>query len=262
MQRNPKRLLVGGLVLVTLIALAVGFNRDSAPQAQTLDVVNDIQPVSATFADFRTTNNQMASMTAEEMRECLKDTHPNMHSGICYFLRGQQRLPDGIAVEKVDFYFGSADNVRAGSGDGILYIGFIKNQLVAVITVSGSEETITVLVQCMNGAEFTWPEEEMPKNLIAVGTYIPNEHFTISPGEGLIHHVSYVVAIDLAGRHNLSLYQGDRFDPRNLITPKFALTLESNTDREQVTVLVNPGDIFDLVNMTYTPSNPRPNGAG
>ena len=82
--------------------------------------------------------------------------------------------------------------------------------------------------------------------------------FTIGPREGLIHHVDFPTAIDLADRFGLGLYRGRLMSTAQLITPAQARRLQNRTDWEQVTVRVYSGDRFDLNHMTYNGWPARP----
>ena len=69
------------------------------------------------------------------------------------------------------------------------------------------------------------------------------EAFTIGAGEGLVHHVSYQESIDRAEACGLPVYMGKGASAVP-ITYDEARRLESATDRIQVTVPLQVGDVF------------------
>ncbi|HWH07154.1 MAG TPA: hypothetical protein VNU47_01340 [Candidatus Paceibacterota bacterium] len=71
----------------------------------------------------------------------------------------------------------------------------------------------------------------------------PAEAFTIGAGEGLVHYVSYQESIDRAEACGLPVYMGKGASAVQ-ITYDEARGLESMTDRVQVTVPLQIGDVF------------------
>jgi hypothetical protein len=221
--------------------------------AKRVDVVNGVPPMSTSLAGIAPTLDDMANMSPQARGRYLEQNWPHLDEDVAYYLREMGKLSPETAVHRVEFRFGSLNNVRAESRDGERR-GYFENQLIALVYPRGSRVPMSVIVQCLNGT-FALPEEL--ERLQAVGSHTPQERFTIGPREGLIHHVDFPVAIDLAERFNLPLYRGRSFNQRFRITSDQARRLESTTDRLQVTVYVVEGDRFDLVNMTFTPSPRR-----
>lgn len=235
--------------LVLCLAMVAGLS--CSKTQQTTDVVHGLPPVSDAFERIEETNRAMATMNPEQRRAYLHQHWPNLEEGIVYFLRQRGRINSSETVSRVDFRYGSLDSVRAEGGDGEIKTGYFNNQLVALVYVNGRGEALAVIVRCLNGM-FAEPEDFQSLPQLVSNT--PVERFTIGPREGLVDHVPFPVAIDLAERHNLPLYRGHRINRRRLITPAQARQMEPRTDVVQVTVRVYTGDQFDLVNNTYTPA--------
>lgn len=248
-----RRKIVFGVALAIIAVICILAFWPSKTQA--VDVVNGVTPVSTALGDIRVTLAELAQMPVEQRETRLRQEWPNLEESVVYFLRQRDRLPRDAEVERVRFFFGSMDNVRAVDGDGNMHEGYFRDQLVARVDIRGHEKPIDVIVQCLNGVM------SLPEDLAALqplGTATPEQRFTIGPREGLVHHVDYPVAIDLAQRFNLPLYRGQHMTETARITPDQARQLEPMTDRVQVTVQVYEGDTFDLMRMSFTPSSRRP----
>lgn len=224
-----------------------------AKQPERVDLVNGIPPISRSMASISQTLEKMAAMKPEERGAYLERTWPHLSTDVVYYLRRLAKIGRDSKVSRVEFRYGSLENVSAESASGERF-GFFRNQLVALVHVEGVPKPIAVLVQCMNGT-FALPEEI--GRLQQVGSHTPVERFWIGYREGLIHHVDFPTAIDLAQRFNLPLYRGRKIEERYRITPAEARQLEPTTDRIQVTVHVVEGDEFNLRTMTFTPSPRR-----
>lgn len=217
------------------------------------DLVKGVPPMSTSLAGIAPTLDEMARMSPERRGRYLEQNWPHLDEDVVYFLRQMGKLSPTTSVRRVEFRFGSLNDVVAESSEGQRR-GYFEDQLVALVYTRGAREPIAVIVQCLNGT-FALPKEL--RSLQAVGSHTPQEQFTIGPREGLIHHVDFPVAIDLAERFNLPLFRGRTLNQRFQISPDQARRLESTTDRLQVTVYVVEGDRFDLINMTFTPSPKR-----
>lgn len=241
------------LVVCLTALVAVGCSKKQ------VDLVNGVPPVATSLAGVEETLSTLASLPPGERGAYLERTWPHLEEDVVYYLRRIGKLPlYGTPVTRVEFLYGSMDYAVAESGDGQRRQGFFSNQLVAVVYPQG-REPIPVIVKCLNGT-FMLPED-LRQHLQMVGDHAPEERFTIGPREGLIHHVDFPTAIDMAQQFNLPLYRGRIIDDKFRITPDEARHLESTTDRLQVTVYVVEGDQFNLVSMTFTPSPRRGGGA-
>lgn len=241
------------VLLVGLVALLLSL---ACASREKIDVVNGVPPVSDALSSIAPTLDAMGEMPPDQRGAYLEQNWPHLDEGVVYFLRDKKKLARNDRVDRVEFLFGSLNKVTAESGDGRNRHGYFEDQLVALVYVRGQSKPIKVIVHCLNGIFST---EDDLKGLQAVGSHTPMERFTIGPREGLIHHVDFPVAIDLAERFRLPLYRGKDMNPRNRITPDQARALENTTDRLQVTVYVVQGDRFDLAADTFTPS-PRRRG--
>ena len=217
-----------------------------------IDVVNGVLPVSTAGEGIGSIFPELDGLTPAAMQARIARDYPNLEEGVTYYLRQLGKLNPDQRVEGVTFYFGSLEDVQAESGDGALHRGYIPNQLLASVKIQGENDPMVVIVQCLNGT-FMLPGQL--DSTLLVWAEVPVEQFTIAAGEGLAHHVPYQVAIDLAQRHGLTLYHGRNPVAPNEITPDEARGMETNTDHVQVTVRVYEGDVFNLVNGTYSPAH-------
>ena len=239
---------------MVVVALLIYISWPTSKTVKAVDVVNGITPASSALSDIRVTLQELARMPTNQREARLRQDWPRLEQGVVYFLRRANRLPDNTEVERVEFRFGSLDHVRAQDGAGNQHEGYFRDQLVARVYLRGDQKPVDVIVQCLNGTFFL-PEDY--NKLQPIGSYNVAERFTIGPREGLIHHVDFPVAIDLAERFHLPLYRGRHMKDKAQISPAEARRLEPMTDRVQVTVQVYEGDAFDLVSMTYTPATRR-----
>jgi len=220
-----------------------------------VNVVRGVPPISEALSQVAQAADRMATLPVGERGAYLEQHHPHLKTDLLYYLRDMEKLSSAQEVTRVEFRYGSLQDVAAESGDGETRHGFFEDQIIALVYIQGAEFPITVIVECLNGI-FTLPEQL--RGLQLVGDHAPRERFTIGPREGLTHHVSYATAIDLATRFNLPLYRGRNLGAQNRITPTEARALESQTDRVQVTVRVFEGDVFDLRRMQFIPAPRRP----
>lgn len=250
------RSFLGVVCLLVFLAVCGGCEK-RAPQtiSRGVDLVRAIHPVSTDLANTRVTIEALAGMQPQVRLARLRQDWPRLEESLVYFLRSNGRIRQDQEVRNVDFRFGSLEGVEAEDATGRRHRGYFENQLVARVSLAGVQQPIDVLVNCLNGL-FALPGEM--DRLQPLYTAVPQQRFRIARREGLVHHVDYPVAMDLAQRFNLDLYQGRRMVPRKKITPQRGRELEPTTNRLQVTVKVYPGDEFDLVAMRFTPSSQRP----
>lgn len=218
-----------------------------------IDVVNGVDPVGRQLYDgVHIWVKDMAKMPAAERQAYLRQAAPHLEQSVPYFLRQAGKMSVADRVERVQFLYGSLDDVKAGDKQGNVHRGYAKDQLIARVFIEGKKEPVDVFVQCLNGVFSLTPGDY--DRLQDLGAYNVAERFTIEAGEGLVHHVDYPVAMDIAERHGLKLYRGSRQTSSREITVAEARRLENRTDQIQVTVQVYAGDVFDLNTMTYTPA--------
>jgi hypothetical protein len=228
----------------------------SAPPKPQVDVVNGIRPASTALHGIHVFVRELVKLPEADRAAYLKEARPRLEQGVAYYLRHDPSIPparrikEDQTIDRVEFFFGSLNNVTADDQAGTKHQGYFKDQLVARVSVHGAAP-IDVLVQCLNGL-FVLPGQI--DHLQSLGAAIPVERFTIGKGEGLINYVDFPVAIDLAERFQLSLYRGKVMTKAHLIDPVAARGLEHETDRVQVTVRVVEGDSFNLVTQQFQPS--------
>lgn len=223
---------------------------------ENVDVVGGVRPISNALFNIHTWVKDMAGMPAAERQEYLRRAAPHLEESVPYFLRGVGKMSATDQVERVQFFFGTLENIDAEEFGGKKRHGYAKDQLVARVFIKDRKEPIDVLVQCLNGV-FALTPGDVGK-LQDLGTYPVAKRFTIGKGEGLINHVDFPVAMDLSERFHLQLFETKRIKAGNEISVEKARTLEDKTGEVQVTVLVYEGDTFDLGTMQFTPSPNRP----
>lgn len=236
-------------MLFSLLSLIVGCEK-SEP-VENIDLVAGIPPVSTAYASIAEFLPELEDLTSQQILERIATEYPHLDEGVVYYLREKGKIPTGAAVSRVEFRYGSLDGVRAESADGTVHDGYFHNQLLASVWTSASPDPLTVIVTCLNGT-FMLPGQL--DSTLFVSIEVPTERFVIGRGEGLIHHVDFDHAIDLAQRFNLPLFRGREIGREHAITPDQARALEGETDRVQITVMVFEGDQFDLAQGSYTPA--------
>lgn len=244
-----RTIIIAGAAGLAIVAAAF------AVQAAKVDLVNGVTPMSRSMASIERTIDRLGELPAEQRGAYLERTWPHLDEDVVLFLRDQGRIESGARVSRVEFRFGSLDNIWAQEAGGESRFGYVEDQIVAIIHVVGTEKPLIVLVQCLNG---TFISLDQTSGLQSLGSHEPVEQFTIGPREGLVHHLDYPAAILTAQRFGLPVYKGSSQVPGNRITYAKAFSLESRTDWTQVTVRVFPGDTFDLANGIYDPANGPP----
>lgn len=237
---------------IGVIAVLLAFAAACGKKTPTVDVVNGISPVSTSLAGVRVTMDQLAQLPPAERAARLQRDWPHLAEEVGYYARNHSLIPSGANVERIEFVYGSLAQVRANDGAGAGHDGKADNQLIARVHVAGQASPIDLFVVCLNG--MVADPRDMGK-LQTLTTSVPAQQFTIGRREGLVHHVDYPLAIDLAERFNLPLYAGQQMREADRITPERAWRMEPDTARVQVTVRVYEGDRFDLVANTYTPAH-------
>lgn len=198
--------------VVIVLAFAMGCGKGT-------DLVNGHPAVSASLADVRAA---LTPLNPAQRAAFMQQHYPDLGQRLVWFLRNRGKIPNGSSVERVDFFFGSQDHVRAEDGAGQTNTGFFKDQLVARVHIQGQQNPLDVLVACLNGT-FDLPGDLVSAGMTSLGTQVPHERFTIANGEGLIPHVGFRTAIELARQHHIALYRGKKQIATNLITPDQAL---------------------------------------
>ena len=235
------------IIIAMMSILAVSGCKKSAPA---VDVVNGVTQVSDSMSGVRVTMEQLAQLPATERAARLNKDWPHLSEDVTYYAKVNGLIPRSATVNHVDFLFGSLKNVRAGDHNGVQHTGYANNQLVARIHLEG-QAPIDLFVLCFNGMVAAPKDME---DLQLLGSAMPIEQFTIGRRQGLVPYVDYPVAISLAEKFHLPLYQGRQQTAGRLISPEQARQMEPNTARVQITVKVYPGDRFDLAAGTYSPA--------
>jgi hypothetical protein len=244
------------ICLAMLAIVSLGLIQIACSEAEAVDLVGGIEPASTAFGgNIHGYAQELARLPADQRKEYLDRARPRLEEGVVYFLRDMGRIRAGERAERVEMFFGTVEGTQATDRSGKVHRGYFKDELVARVHLSGGR-TEDALVRCLN----MWlelPEHIEKLQPLRDTRFNELQEFTIGRGEGLVHHVDYAVAMDLASRHNLPLYRGRVQDQRFQITVEQARGLESRTDFEQVTVGVVEGDRFDLANGTWRRSNRR-----
>ena len=241
-----------GIIIFLLAALLVIGWVFFWPQAKGAELVHGVAPVSTRLQSIAPTIEEMARIqNPAERQAVLQRNWPHLQQDIIYYLRGDGKIQPNEQVARVEFRFGSLEGVQGESASREYQRGFVKDELIATIFVTG-RDPFHVLVLCTNGMVASLDDVQ---GLQLVGSHnVPMERFTIGRAKGLVHYVDYPLAIDLAERFNLPLYRGRDQRDANRITPAQARALENRTDWTQVTVGVKEGDVIDLRTGSYTPA--------
>jgi hypothetical protein len=235
--------LVAGVAIILALGLMAGCKKK-------VDVVEGISPVSTALSGVRVTIQQLAQLPPAERAARLRRDWPHLSEEVVYYARAHRLIPANAEIRRVEFLFGSLDRVSAMDSTRATREGFFKDQLVARLHADDGP-SVDLIVLCLNGMVAS--PKDMGK-LQNIGIQFPVQRFMIGPREGLVHHVDYPLAIDLAEKFNLPLYAGRQMIDKRRITPAEARRMEPDTARTQVTVCVFEGDRFDLVAGTYTPA--------
>lgn len=247
MQPGSSRLLMPAICTLA-VALAVGgaFLSLRPAQAASVDVVNGVAPVYQPFFDDGLAINQkLASMGSDQERMAyLSEHYPHLDDIVIDHLRQSFSIPLGAIVAKVEFHFGSSDDVTASTGDNKRVRGYFKDQLVAYVTLAGEDAPRLFAVQCTNGMALAIGASA--PRLQALVSYDPVQPFTVEQGRGLAFYTKdFPKAIAIARACNFPLYL-----ERGTHQPISAeQALATDTDWKQVTVGVKPGTWVDPQNL-------------
>lgn len=238
-----KRKIFAGVVLVIIIVLII-----FSVMKNKKDVVGGIQPMEESGIGWRTEIiDSLRKLPQDQRSEFIQKNVPQLNSQLIRFLRNSRY---DCNVDSVTYLFGSGKAKGVQSGDGNTYDGYYDEQLYAVIKGETCfKDSLVVFVQCLNGT-FSLKG----KTVQNLGSYKPR--FTIEKGNGINAYVDYQTSIFLAEHFKLPVYIGRDPRFRKRISYQMAKDLEVHLDRKQVTVLVYPGDEFDLGTMSYVRLNP------
>ena len=236
------------VIVATLAAVAI----QSCSSSHGKDLVEDFPPKTEHSQDFNQFLTQLQGMNAGQAIEALEGRKAGLTRKIVIFAKRQGVINLESTIDSIVYHRGSANKAEADDATGARNTGHFDNRLVAYLYTDGNEDPTKILVACMNGI-FRIITGGNFERLVSDFT---NFEFTIAKNEGLLHHVNdYRTAIRIANMFGLSLYEGQRMLEDREIGQDRALQLENQTDRTQVTVWVEPGDHFNLNNMTLTRRN-------
>ncbi len=238
-QHKFSTLTIGAMVILAMLLTGCG---------KGTDVVTGHLPVSAALAQVR---EAIVPLPPAKRAAYMQQHFPDLGQQLVWFLREHNTLPNGATVQNVEFFAGSLEKVKAEDGNGVTNEGFFENQLVARVHIVGQQKPVDVIVSCLNGA-FNLPGNLVQAGMTPLGTQTPVERFTIANGEGIVPHVGYITAVELARKHHIMLYRGKKQDPVHIIS--YDEALKADTDQTQITAGVKPGDKFDLIAGAYTPA--------
>ncbi len=208
------------------------------------DLVNGIDPMVAPDMDIiHLINDSLHHANGREEMKQIMDRNPWVAPRVVTFARKLGIVDANAKIDSVVFCWGSQD-AQAQDKTGEWFKGKFTDQLVAFIFHDGKPAPAGVLVTCTNGVMV--PLSDLDR----IGTQ--SLEFTIEKGEGINSYVDFQTSIMLAERFNLSLYKGPSIPGGKIISPDEARKLEPSLSKVKVTVLVYPGDHFNLGTMTYT----------
>lgn len=213
--------------------------------AALIDVVNGTMAVNPHDTTWRKEFiAKLKPLTPEQRRVEIDRVLPRLNSSIMSRLDGSFNCTN-VAIT---YMFGSGTADSVASGDGKKYSGYFKDELYAVVKSPNCiTDSVTLFVKCFNG----WVTMKADDGWQVIGSYDPV--FTIEKDWGINRYVDYRTAIWLAEKFQLTIYEGHG-KGRKVITPEKAYALEGKLGENFVNVPVDPGDVFNLGNMTYTHS--------
>lgn len=236
-----KRIIFVVLILATVILTSCG---DPG-----VDVVNGVTPVHNWSPEKQAILDSLKNIPVANRQQFLSANWPSLSADLILFLKGRNKLERTAQVDSIVYKYGNASGVKAEDANGKIHEGYFKNQLVAFIYISGKQQPLIVLVTCVNGGF------QLPEDLEYVKRDTKFE-FTIEKTKGIAYYVgTNETAIYLAEYFHRPLYEGKGINKKRLITP--AQARQINTNELQVTVLVYPGDYFNLNTMQYIPARHR-----
>jgi hypothetical protein len=247
-KRHPLASAATGLSLVVALGLGI-----SAATAKGVDLVDGVRPMSASMASISSDIDHLATIPEARRAAYIQATWPHLATDVTYFLRSNGQIPANVQVTSVQFRYGDLDRINAQEAGGRMRRGFVRDQLIAVIKLAGESEPRLFIVECTNGMAHS-ALGQVNAEMQDLGTHVPVEAFTIRARQGLVHHVDYPTAMDLARRFSLPLYRTSVQTAENRISYDEAMRLQSQTDDVQVTVRVFVGDHFNLREGIYTPA--------
>lgn len=249
MNGRKSLVVVAALIVLAMLGL-VGYQKYQLSR----DILEKLPPVSAELADdLRPIQNEMANMERERAYFYLNSKWPRIQSDVVRILREKNVLKPSDTVELVDIVFvkNMKDVIGVGA-DKMQYRGQLKNQLIAGLIYRDPNLPRRYFI--LSSFNELVPPDRFNK-LSGLGVFEVKEQFEIGEREGLVNHVSYRTAVELARKHNLELYHGRGVGTEGVrISTRQAHALRSLTDEVQVTIRVYPGDRFNLAIGEFIPS--------
>jgi hypothetical protein len=185
----------------------------------------------------------LTDLSVEEQAKLLKSEWPNVLINIVSWLRSTHDQYEDKKIMSAELYYAKQLQAKGEDVNGTIWEGIVENELMAKIFFENQSEPVWVAVWCTNNIFEIRGELEtipLPTDLI----------FTIEQNRGIAYYVGDDrVALELADYFGKPIYKGQKMTEENRISLKQALSMD--TDTIQLSVLVYPGTIFDLGNMTY-----------
>lgn len=207
-----------------------------------VDLAKDIDPRIPPTNEVVNILSQIQNASSDEERGDIISDNEWLTMRMISYARELNQIPKNSKIDSVVYYFGSS-NAQAEDKTTKLFKGKIIEETVGFIYYDGKKDPVLIIVYCQNGTF------GVIEGLRRIRT--SDLEFVIKKGEGINHHVDYLTSIMLAEHFRLPLYRGKSIADNNLISASVARGLENQIDRIQVTVLVYPGDYFNLATMTY-----------
>ena len=228
------------LMSVAALALLLVIVGIACTPSSDINVVTDVEPVRAATPAQQQILDSLQGLSMAKQNEILQREWPDLTTNLIGWLRQDGRIKTKEKIEKIELFYGDA-HASSEDVDGTIHTGHFNDELLASIVIVDRKDPMLIAVRCTNGLYDVVKGDLHPlgeRSLV----------FTIEKGQSLVDYVSFETAIHLAETFDLSIHR-DRGSKRHVIDGETAL--ETDTNLQQVRVLVYEGDRFDLGAMTY-----------
>ena len=235
------------IITIAAALVATMFIYSACNKTNQTDLVNGISAVHPIDSAHMGMLDALKDIPDNQKMAYLDQHWPNLKHDVVLNAVASGYIPQKPNIDSVVFTYGSGRG-KAHNTKKEYVAGKFENQLIANIYMKGSNQPLVFFVRCTNG--LVEPTDVSIKR-IGVAT---NFEFTIEKGKGIATYIgSDDAAISIAEQFNRPLFKGRNTDQKNRITPNEARKLNTNTT--PITVLVYPGDYFNLATGTYKPAN-------
>lgn len=213
-----------------------------------IDVVRGVTPVHNWDSNTTSLLDSLKNIPDKQKMTFIQKKLPHLTPALCRYV--EERFAK-TTIDSIVYSFGSGKAQGVLDAAGARHDGVFNNELIAYIWLKPDQlkkNPVKVFVRCLNGMFEIQGDSRLG--------LVPSE-FVIQKDEGLCHHLDFKTSIWLAEKFHLPLFKGKKVRDKFKITPNQARKI--NTNKNQVMVLVYPGDTFRLFGgqARYTPARRR-----